>query len=150
MGNFGQTGAWVIANGAGSLTVEQLKPEPAYQRRPAVRQRFGFEMLPATGGPHPSGVMARRLRSGKLACLAAGRDLSRTGVPVTSIQPAGSDTAPTCARVREERVSHPYFAAYSPAPNWLICACATNCDFDRASRPDSAGRMWRPNVRGSR
>ena len=82
-------------------------------------------MLPATGGPHPSGVMARRLRSGKLACLAAGHDPSRTGVPVTSIQPAGSDTAPHTCEGAGRTVSHPYFAAYSPAPNRLICACAT-------------------------
>jgi len=42
MGNFGQAGAWVIANGAGSLTAERLKPEPAQQRWLTFRQQPGF------------------------------------------------------------------------------------------------------------
>lgn len=84
MGNFEQAGAWVIANGAGSFTTvaERLKPESVYQRFLTFRQRLGFEVLPTTGGPHPFGVMAQRLRGGKLVCLVCDRDLSETGVEV--------------------------------------------------------------------
>jgi phosphatidylinositol dimannoside acyltransferase len=39
-------------------------------------------VLPTTGGPHPFGVMAQRLRAGKLVCIVADRDLSDTGVEV--------------------------------------------------------------------
>jgi phosphatidylinositol dimannoside acyltransferase len=82
MGNFEQAGAWVIANGAGSFTTvaERLEPESLYQRFLTFRQRLGFEVLPTTGGPHPFGVMAQRLRRGALVCLVADRDLSETGV----------------------------------------------------------------------
>jgi lauroyl/myristoyl acyltransferase len=84
MGNFEQAGAWVIANGAGSFTTvaERLKPESLYQQFLTFRQRLGFEVLPTTGGPQPFGVMAQRLRGGKLVCLVADRDLSETGVEV--------------------------------------------------------------------
>jgi phosphatidylinositol dimannoside acyltransferase len=84
MGNFEQAGAWLIANGAGSFTTvaERLEPESIYQRFLTFRQRLGFEVLPTTGGPHPFGIMAQRLRAGKLVCLVADRDLSETGVEV--------------------------------------------------------------------
>jgi len=39
-------------------------------------------VLATTGGPHPFGVMAQRLRAGKLICIVADRDLSDTGVEV--------------------------------------------------------------------
>ena len=41
-----------------------------------------MEVLATTGGPHPFGVMAQRLRAGKLVCIVADRDLSDTGVEV--------------------------------------------------------------------
>jgi phosphatidylinositol dimannoside acyltransferase len=84
MGNFEQAGAWVIANGAGSFTtvVERLKPDSVFERWLKFRQGLGFEVLPTTGGPHPFGVMAQRLRAGKPVCLVADRDLSETGVEV--------------------------------------------------------------------
>jgi phosphatidylinositol dimannoside acyltransferase len=84
MGNFEQAGAWVIANGAGSFTTvaERLKPDSVFERFLKFRQGLGFEVLPTTGGPHPFGVMAQRLRAGKLVCLVADRDLSETGVEV--------------------------------------------------------------------
>jgi phosphatidylinositol dimannoside acyltransferase len=96
MGNFEQAGAWVIANGAGSFTTvaERVKPESLYQQFLTFRQQLGFEVLPTTGGPHPFGIMARRLRGGRLVCLVADRDLSETGVEVdffaeTALFPAG-------------------------------------------------------------
>jgi phosphatidylinositol dimannoside acyltransferase len=84
MGDFEQAGLWMIHRGAGSFTtvMERLKPESVYQKFLAFRQALGMEVLPTTGGPHPFGVMAQRLRAGKLVCLVADRDLSDTGVEV--------------------------------------------------------------------
>jgi lauroyl/myristoyl acyltransferase len=84
MGDFEQAGRWVIGYGAGSFTTvaERLKPESVFQRFLAFRQGLGMEVLPTTGGSHPFGVMAQRLRAGKLVCLVADRDLSDTGVEV--------------------------------------------------------------------
>ncbi len=84
MGDFEQAGRWVILIGAGSFTTvaERLKPESVFQKFLAFRQGLGMEVLPTTGGPHPFGVMAQRLRAGKLVCIVADRDLSDTGVEV--------------------------------------------------------------------
>jgi phosphatidylinositol dimannoside acyltransferase len=84
MGNYEQAGAWVIVNGAGSLTtvVERLKPDSVYERFRKFRESLGFEVVPTSGGPHPFGVLAQRLRAGKLACILADRDLSDTGIEV--------------------------------------------------------------------
>jgi phosphatidylinositol dimannoside acyltransferase len=84
MGNFEQAGAWVIANGAGSFTTvaERLKPDSVFERWLKFRQSLGFEVVPTSGGPHPFGVLAQRLRAGKLACIIADRDLSDTGIEV--------------------------------------------------------------------
>jgi phosphatidylinositol dimannoside acyltransferase len=84
MGNFEQAGAWVVVNGVGSFTavVERLRPDSVYERFRKFRQGLGFEVVPTTGGPHPFGVLAQRLRAGKLACILADRDLSDTGIEV--------------------------------------------------------------------
>ena len=84
MGNFEQAGAWIIAEGAGSFTtvVERLEPESLYERYRTFRESIGMEVLPATGGPHPFGVLAQRLRAGKLVCLVSDRDLTDSGVEV--------------------------------------------------------------------
>jgi phosphatidylinositol dimannoside acyltransferase len=84
MGDFEQAGRWVILVGAGSITApaERLKPESVYQKFLAFRQGLGMEIVPTTGGPHPFGVMAQRLRTGKLVTIIADRDLSDTGVEV--------------------------------------------------------------------
>jgi KDO2-lipid IV(A) lauroyltransferase len=84
MGDFEQAGRWVNLAGAGSFTTvaERLKPESVFQKFLAFRQGLGMEVLPTTGGPHPFGVMAQRLRAGKLICIVADRDLSDTGVEV--------------------------------------------------------------------
>jgi KDO2-lipid IV(A) lauroyltransferase len=96
-GQYEVAGAWIIAMGAGSLTTvaERLKPESVYQKFLTFREELGMEVLPTTGGPNPSGVMARRLRQGKLVCLVADRDLSNTAVEVDffgekALMPAGS------------------------------------------------------------
>ena len=84
MGDFEQAGRWVILVGAGSFTtvVERLEPESVFDRWLKFREGLGMEVLPTTGGPHPFGVMAQRLRAGKLVCIVADRDLSDTGVEV--------------------------------------------------------------------
>lgn len=84
MGDFEQAGLWVNRYGAGTFTTvaERLKPEAVFQKFLAFRQGLGMEVLPTTGGPHPFGVMAQRLRAGKLVCIVADRDLSDTGVVV--------------------------------------------------------------------
>jgi KDO2-lipid IV(A) lauroyltransferase len=84
MGDFEQAGRWVILAGAGSFgtIAERLKPESLFQRYLKFRQGLGMEVVPTTGGQHPFGVMAQRLRAGKLVCIVADRDLSDTGVEV--------------------------------------------------------------------
>ena len=96
MGDFEQAGLWINEVGAGSFTTvaERLKPESVFQKFVAFREALGMEVLPTTGGPHPFGVMAQRLRAGKLVCIVADRDLSDTGVEVDffgekALMPAG-------------------------------------------------------------
>jgi KDO2-lipid IV(A) lauroyltransferase len=84
MGDFEQAGLWINLVGAHSFTTvaERLKPESVYERWVRFRSALGMEVLPTTGGAHPFGVMAQRLRAGKLVCIVADRDLSDTGVEV--------------------------------------------------------------------
>jgi phosphatidylinositol dimannoside acyltransferase len=83
-GDFEQAGLWVISVGAGSFTtvMERLKPDSVFEKFRAFRTALGMEVLATTGGPHPFGVMAQRLRAGQLVCIVADRDLSGTGVEV--------------------------------------------------------------------
>jgi KDO2-lipid IV(A) lauroyltransferase len=96
IGDFELAGLWVNQVGADSFTtvVERLKPEALYEKFLKFREGLGMEVLPTTGGPNPSGVLARRLRAGKLVCLVADRDLSDTGLEVDffgekALMPAG-------------------------------------------------------------
>jgi phosphatidylinositol dimannoside acyltransferase len=84
MGNWDHAGAWIIARGAEGLTTveERLRPEAVYQQFLAFRESLGFEALPLTGGASPFGVMAQRLRAGRLVCLLCDRDLTASGVEV--------------------------------------------------------------------
>jgi KDO2-lipid IV(A) lauroyltransferase len=84
MGDFEQAGRWVILAGAGSIVApaERLKPESVFQKFLAFREGLGMEIVPTSGGPHAFGVMAQRLRAGKLVTIVADRDLSDTGVEV--------------------------------------------------------------------
>jgi lauroyl/myristoyl acyltransferase len=84
MGNWDQAGAWVIGRGAGSFTtvMERLEPVSVYDRFIAFREGIGMEVLSATGGPHPFGVLAQRLRAGKLVVLLCDRDVTGGGIEV--------------------------------------------------------------------
>jgi KDO2-lipid IV(A) lauroyltransferase len=85
MGNYDLAGAWVIAKGAGSVTTvaERVKPESVFSRFVAFREGLGVEVLPASGGTSSAfGVLAQRLRAGKLVCLVCDRDVTGTGMEV--------------------------------------------------------------------
>jgi phosphatidylinositol dimannoside acyltransferase len=84
MGNWDQAGAWIIARGAGSFAtvMERLEPESVYERFLAFRRGIGMEVLPASGGPSPFGVLAQRLRAGKLVALPCDRDVTGGGIEV--------------------------------------------------------------------
>lgn len=115
-GNFEQAGLWINLVGAHSFTTiaERLKPESLYERFLEFRGALGMEVLPTTGGPHPFGVMAQRLRAGKLVCIVADRDLSDTGVEVDffgekALMPAG----PAALAVQTG-------AALMPVSTWFV------------------------------
>jgi lauroyl/myristoyl acyltransferase len=83
-GNVDHAAAWIMTRGFGQISViaERLKPEAVFQQFVAYRESLGMEVVPHVGGPSPFGVMAQRLRAGKLVCLVADRDLSAGGVEV--------------------------------------------------------------------
>jgi lauroyl/myristoyl acyltransferase len=83
-GNWDQAGAWIIAQGAGSFTtvMERLKPESLYDRFVAFREGLGMEVLPASGETSRFGILAQRLRAGKLVCLVSDRDITGAGIEV--------------------------------------------------------------------
>ena len=84
MGDFEQAGRWVILVGAARSPPSRngSNPRRSSSACSKFRQSLGMEVLPTTGGPHPFGVLAQRLRAGKLVCIVADRDLSDTGVEV--------------------------------------------------------------------
>jgi lauroyl/myristoyl acyltransferase len=84
MGNYELTGVWVIAKGAGSITTvaKRLQPESVYDRFVAFREGLGVEVLPASGGTQRFGILAQRLRAGKLVCLVCDRDVTGRGIEV--------------------------------------------------------------------
>lgn len=82
-GNWDVVGAWAVQRYGGFVTVaERLRPEALFQRFVAYRESLGFEILPMTGGEPPVRPLLRALRTGRIVCLVADRDLSRHGVPV--------------------------------------------------------------------
>src|SRR5260370_40507278 len=83
-GNWGQGGVWIIGQGAGSFStvMERLKPDSLYERFVAFREGLGMEVLPASGGTNRFGILAQRLRAGKLVCLVSDRDVTGAGIEV--------------------------------------------------------------------
>ena len=84
MGNWEHAGAWIVARGVGRFTTvaERLKPESVFDKFVAFRESLGMEVLPATGGASRFGVLAQRLRAGRLVCLLADRDVTGAGIEV--------------------------------------------------------------------
>jgi phosphatidylinositol dimannoside acyltransferase len=85
MGNWDQAGAWIVAQGAGTIStvMERLKPESLYERFVGFREGLGMEVLPASGGSvRPFGILAQRLRAGKVVVLVADRDVTGSGIEV--------------------------------------------------------------------
>jgi lauroyl/myristoyl acyltransferase len=84
MGNYEQAGFWIINRGVGTFTtvMERLKPESLFRRFLEFREGLGFEVLPATGGDSRFGVLAQRLRKGRLVCLVSDRDVTGGGIEV--------------------------------------------------------------------
>jgi phosphatidylinositol dimannoside acyltransferase len=85
MGNYDLAAAWLVAKGAGSVSVvaERLKPESVYDRFVAFREGLGVEVLPASGGTSSAfGILAQRLRAGKTVGLVCDRDVTGRGMEV--------------------------------------------------------------------
>ncbi|HTX80982.1 MAG TPA: phosphatidylinositol mannoside acyltransferase [Streptosporangiaceae bacterium] len=85
MGNYDLAGAWLIAKGAGSVTVvaERVQPESVYDRFVAFREGIGMEVVPASGGTGSVfGILAQRLRAGKTVGLVCDRDVTGAGIEV--------------------------------------------------------------------
>src|ERR1700733_12615370 len=84
MGNWDQAGAWIIAKGAGSFTTvaERIKPETVYERFVSFREGLGMEVLPASGGARPFGILAPRLRAANIVVLPCDRDATGSGIEV--------------------------------------------------------------------
>lgn len=84
MGNWDWAGAWACATGMPVTTVaERLEPARLFDEFVAFRAGLGMEILPLTGGPPPMRRLAEAVGEGRLVCLLADRDLSRTSVEVT-------------------------------------------------------------------
>lgn len=84
MGNWDLAAAWAATVGAPVTAVaERVRPERLFERFVAYREAIGMEVVPLRGGPDPMPVLADRLRSGRLVCLVADRDMSRRGVEVS-------------------------------------------------------------------
>ncbi|BAX92085.1 phosphatidylinositol mannoside acyltransferase [Mycobacterium shigaense] len=83
-GNWDMAGVWLAqTRGTFTTVAERLKPESLYRRFIAYRESLGFEVLPLSGGDRPPfEVLCERLRSNRVVCLMAERDLTRTGVEV--------------------------------------------------------------------
>jgi phosphatidylinositol dimannoside acyltransferase len=102
-GNVDLAAAWVMTRGFGQISViaERLRPESVFRQFVAYRESLGMEVVPHAGGPSPFGVMAQRLRAGRLICLVADRDLSSGGVEVEFFgQPARIGAGPAALAAR--------------------------------------------------
>ncbi len=96
MGNWDLAGAWACLTGMPVSTVaERLRPEPLYDRFVAYRETLGMEVSPLTGGGNPLSDLRRAIRRGRLICLVADRDLSKSGIEVQLLgEPARMPTGP--------------------------------------------------------
>jgi KDO2-lipid IV(A) lauroyltransferase len=115
-GNVDLAGAWIMTRGFGQISViaERLKPEAVFRQFFAYRESLGMEVVPHTGGPSPFGVMAQRLRAGRLVCLVADRDLSAAGAEVEFFgQPARIGAGPAALAVRTRAALMPVVLSFT-------------------------------------
>ncbi len=135
MGNFEQAGAWIIAEGAGTLTTvaERLKPESVYESFVRFRQTLGFEVLPLTGGISPFGTLAARLRAGHLVCLVSDRDLKESGVEVEFFGEKARMAATAALALHTG-------AALMPTATWFEEDGWGACIYDEIPVPDTGTR----------
>lgn len=96
MGNWDLAGAWACLTGMPvSTVVERLRPEAVYDRFVEYRTSLGMEVIALTGSGNPLTALRGAIRRGRLVCLVADRDLSRSGVEVELLgEPARMPTGP--------------------------------------------------------
>ncbi len=96
MGNWDWAGAWACATGMPLTTVaERLEPARLFDEFVAFRTGLGMEILPLTGGGPPMRRLVEAVGEGRLVCLLADRDLSRSGLEVTLLgEPARMPRGP--------------------------------------------------------
>ncbi len=113
VGNWDHAGSWACLTGAPLTTVaERLKPESLFQAFLHYRESLGMEVLP-TDGAHIVGVLAARLRAGRLVALVADRDLSSTGIVVDFFgEPASFPAGPAALAVQTGAALVPAFVKY--------------------------------------
>jgi lauroyl/myristoyl acyltransferase len=113
VGNWDHAGSWACLTGAPLTTVaERLRPESLFQAFLRYRQALGMEVL-ATDGEHIVGVLASRLRAGRLVALVADRDLSSNGVVVDFFgEPASLPAGPAALSVQTGAALIPAFVRY--------------------------------------
>jgi phosphatidylinositol dimannoside acyltransferase len=119
LANWDLAGAWIAERGYPFTTVaERLKPEKLFDRFVAYRESLGMEVLAHTGGGQSSfGTMARRLRAGRLVCLVADRDLSRSGVEVSFFgSPAPMPAGPALLALQTGALLLPVTLHYDESP----------------------------------
>ena len=113
VGNWDHAGSWACVTGAPLTTVaERLRPESLFQAFLRYREALGMEVLP-TDGDHIVGVLATRLRAGRLVALVADRDLSSNGIVVDFFgEPASLPTGPAALAVQTGAALVPAFVKY--------------------------------------
>lgn len=113
VGNWDHAGAWACVTGAPLTTVaERLKPESLFQAFLRYREALGMEVL-AADGDHIVGILATRLRAGRLVALVADRDLSSNGVKVDFFgEPVSMPAGPAALAVQTGAALVPAFVKY--------------------------------------
>lgn len=110
MANWDHAGAWACLTGMPVTTVaERLRPESLFDRFVGYREQLGMEVLPLTAGTSSLTRLRAALDRGRLVCLVADRDLSRSGVDVELLgEPA---TMPPGPAALSRIAGAPLFAA---------------------------------------
>lgn len=84
-GNWDTAAIWVMEHFGVPITTvaERLQPESLYERFARYRRGLGMELLPLSGGERGAGgILAERLKQGRIVCLLADRDLTTGGLRV--------------------------------------------------------------------